>query len=196
MRFLITGSQAPSGNRLVSFRMLIAETATADFEGNLILFPQEVLKFLQRSADYRRFVNGAAEKNFLRLESCFSGSNALRCHLSVSFLHLFLPPASCLIFPVSDFLFCTSEQVYLMKLFPMAEIHHFLLQVIQVIIGKMVLVTGTGIAGALHKVLVLHIIFSHAVDHDMYMNVAAFITAVRVGTDESLVAGEIFTGIL
>src|SRR5699024_7433248 len=161
--------QAPSGNRLVSFRMQIAETATADFEGNLILFPQEVFKFLQRSADYRRFVDGAAEQIFLRLERCFSRSNALAWQLQVYILHLFLSPAPCLIFPVCDFLFCRSEQVYLMEMFPMAEIHHFLLQIIQVIVGKMVLVTGTGIAGALHKVLTLHIIFSHAVDYDMYM---------------------------
>ena len=58
-----------------------------------------------------------------------------------------------------------------MKLFPTAHIHHIMFQINEVIFGEMMFVSGKGIAGTLHKVLALHVIFSKTVNHDMHMNV-------------------------
>ena len=55
----------------------------------------------------------------------------------------------------------------------------------------MMLIPGTGIAGPLHEVLTFHIIFPQAVDHDMHMDVAAFIMPIHVGADKSLMSGEV-----
>ena len=82
-----------------------------------------------------------------------------------------------------------------MQIFTVAYVHNRLLQVNQVILCKVVLVPGTGIAIPLHKILVFHIVFPQAVDYDMHMDVASPIMPVHVRAGESLMAGEIFVGI-
>ena len=52
-------------------------------------------------------------------------------------------------------------------------------------------VPGAGIAGTLHKILMLHIIFAQAVDNYMYMDIAASVMSVQMGADESLMSGKI-----
>lgn len=53
------------------------------------------------------------------------------------------------------------------------------------------LIPGTGIAWAFHEVLTFHIKFTQAVGYDMHMDVAALIMPVHVGTDKSLMSGEV-----
>ena len=55
----------------------------------------------------------------------------------------------------------------------------------------MVLISGAEIAVTLPKILMLHIIFARAVDNDMYMDIAASVKPIRVGTDKSLMSGKI-----
>ena len=65
-----------------------------------------------------------------------------------------------MIFPVSYFLFSRREQINLVELLPLAQIHHIFFQIGEIIFCEMMFITGTGIAGTLHKVLTLHIMFT------------------------------------
>ena len=100
-----------------------------------------------------------------------------------------------MVFFFGDFPFRLGEQIDLMKILPLAQIHKRLFQAGKVIVGQVVLAPGTGIAVTLHKILPLHIVFPQAVDDDMHMDVAAAIVPVRVGADKGLMSGEIFPAI-
>lgn len=76
----------------------------------------------------------------------------------------------------------------------MAYVHDGLLHVNQVIFRLVMFESGQGIAVAFHERLTLHVIFPQAVDHDMHIDIAAFVMAVCVGLDKGLVSGEILFG--
>ena len=61
----------------------------------------------------------------------------------------------------------------------------------QVVFCQMVLVPCLAVNGSLHKGLLRYIQFSHAVDYNMYMNVAAAIVTVHVRTDQCLMPRKI-----
>ena len=188
-------SQVPAGDELLPIRVQVAEPPTADFKGNAVFFSQDFLKIFLGADRSGGFFNGVPEKIFLCLELRFPWRNAVGNHLLIETVHLFLPSAPCMVFPVCDFLFCRGEQVNLVELLPVAQIHHILFQIKEIIFREMMFISGTGIAWPFHEALPLHVILPQAVDHDMHMDVAAFIVAVCVGADQSLMAGKIFPGI-
>ncbi len=99
-----------------------------------------------------------------------------------------------MVFPLCDFLFGRCEQIYLIEIFTVANIHDTLFHVDQIIFRLVVFESGKGIASAFHKGLAFRIIFSQAVDYDMHMDVAAFIVTVSMSADKSLMSGKILFG--
>ena len=105
----------------------------------------------------------------------------------------FLFPALCgAVFPVCNLFWRGGEQLHLVQFFMAAHIHDRLLEECQVFFRNMVFVSGAGIAWPLHKIPVLHIKFSDAVDYNMRVDVPAAVMPVRVGADKRLVSGKIF----
>ena len=62
----------------------------------------------------------------------------------------------------------------------------------QIISGLVVLVASPAVAGTLHEILRFHVQFAQTVDDDMDMDIPASVASIRVGTDQRLMAGEIF----
>ncbi len=55
--------------------------------------------------------------------------------------------------------------------------------------------SGLGVAGPIHVRLALYLGYPQGVDDDVNMDVAAVVVAVRVGADQGLMTGEVFTAI-
>lgn len=83
-----------------------------------------------------------------------------------------------------------------MEPFSATDFHKRLLQIGQQASCLVMLVSGAADTRPFHKFLRLHIQFAQAVDHDMDMDVAAAVVAVRVGAYNRLVPGEIFLCVL
>lgn len=62
---------------------------------------------------------------------------------------------------------------------------------LQVIFCQMVLVASFTVDGTFHKVFLRNIQLSQTVDYDMYMDIAAAVMPVHVGTDQCLMARKI-----
>ena len=63
----------------------------------------------------------------------------------------------------------------------------------QIFFGKMVFIAGAVFTRKLHEALPFYFIFPQTVYNDMDMDVAAFVMAIRMGTDKRLVSGKIFS---
>lgn len=62
----------------------------------------------------------------------------------------------------------------------------------QIISGLVVLVASPAVAGTLHKLLRFYVQFAQTVDDDMYMDIPASVAPIRMGTNQRLVAREVF----
>ena len=78
-----------------------------------------------------------------------------------------------------------------MQPFALANIHQRFLQVLQVVFGKVVLVTSLAVDWPFGVGLRLYIGFAQAVDYDVGMDVACSIIAICMGADQSLMPRKI-----
>lgn len=73
--FFIVGAEVPSGNRFAAFRVKVIETATADFQRDVVFLHKQILKFFQTVGRSSGILNRCAEKIFhdvcIRHRICF-----------------------------------------------------------------------------------------------------------------------------
>ena len=90
-----------------------------------------------------------------------------------------------------DFIRSRGEQIDLMQPFALANIHQRFLQVLQIVFGKVVLVSSLAVDWPFGVGLRLYIEFAQAVDYNMGVNVACSIFTISVSTDQSLMPWKI-----
>ena len=90
-----------------------------------------------------------------------------------------------------DFIRSRREQIDLMQPFALANIHQRFLQVLQIVFGKVVLVSSLAVDWPFGVGLRLYIGFAQAVDYDVGMDVACSIIAICMGADQSLMPWKI-----
>ena len=90
-----------------------------------------------------------------------------------------------------DFIRSRREQIDLMQPFALANIHQRFLQVLQIVFGKVVLVSSLAVDWPFGVGLRLYIEFAKAVDYDVGMDVACSVIAICMGADQSLMPRKI-----
>lgn len=90
-----------------------------------------------------------------------------------------------------DFIRSRGEQIDLMQPFALANIHQRFLQALQIVFGKVVLVSSLAVDWPFGVGLRLYIGFAQAVDYDVGMDVACSIIAICMGADQSLMPRKI-----
>ena len=78
-----------------------------------------------------------------------------------------------------------------MQPFALANIHQRFLQVLQIVFGKVVLVSSLAVDWPFGVGLRLYIEFAQAVDYDVGMDVACSVIAICMGADQSLMPRKI-----
>lgn len=78
-----------------------------------------------------------------------------------------------------------------MQPFALANIHQRFLQVLQIVFGKVVLVSSLAVDWPFGVGLRLYIEFAQAVDYDVGMDVACAVIAICMGADQSLMPRKI-----
>ena len=117
----------PAGNIFSSFWVEVAEPSTADFERDVVFLQEQFLKFLPIAGTDGAGFDCGAKEILLCLECRSAYGKAVRQNLPVAFVQFLLPPPSRMIFTVCNFLCRRRKKVYLMQMFPMAQIHKGLL---------------------------------------------------------------------
>ena len=104
---------------------------------------------------------------------------------------LFLPAPLRMVLLRSDFIRSRGAQIDLMQPFALANIHQRFLQALQIVFGKVVLVSSLAVDWPFGVGLRLYIGFAQAVDYDVGMDVACSIIAICMGADQSLMPRKI-----
>ena len=119
------------------------------------------------------------------------GCNAIAQEFHVCDVQIQLPTPLRMVLLLCDFIRSRGEQIDLMQPFALANIHQRFLQVLQIVFGKVVLVSSLAVDWPFGVGLRLYIGFAQAVDYDVGMDVACSIIAICMGADQSLMPRKI-----
>ena len=102
------------------------------------------------------------------------GGDAIAQKFHVCNVQIQLPTPLHMVLLLCDFIRSRGEQIDLMQPFALANIHQRFLQVLQIVFGKVVLVSSLAVDWPFGVGLRLYIEFAQAVDYDVGMDVACF----------------------
>ena len=119
------------------------------------------------------------------------GSDAIAQKFHICNIQIQLAAPLRMVLLLCDFIRSRGEQIDLMQPFALANIHQRFLQVLQIVFGKVVLVSSLAVDWPFGVGLRLYIEFAQAVDYDVGMDVACAVIAICMGADQSLMPRKI-----
>lgn len=150
---------------------------------DLILIPKWVMEEIEDSTYRSTYVE--------QLQAQGYGCDAIAQKLHVCNIQIQLPTPLRMVLLLCDSIRSRGEQINLMQPFPLANIHQGFLQVLQIVFGKVVLISSLAVDWPFGVGLRLYIEFAQAVDYDVGMDIACAIIAICMGTDQSLMPRKI-----
>ena len=185
-------TQLTGRDRLRALRRQIAETTTAFFHRNAVILQKCIKEIFQRSGFLERGTDLLTQDLLVRFKLRLLWFFSVCDQLGVFFVELFLPLLLCPILAFGNSVIAAVEQIDLIQPLPLAHLHHFRAEITERCGCTSVLHSGEHIAVLVHVRHPGNALDAQTVDDDMHMDVAAFVVAVRVRRDQSLMAGEMF----
>ena len=192
--FFEIGTKHSGTDRFALIRRKVTESAPRYMDGNAIFFEKLFFKFIEGMAVLHYYGNACPEEIFFCSVDCLGRLDTGFSSGGIFLVELCLGTPLCPIFPVGNPDLCRREKIHLIEVLLLAEIHGFLLQIIQIGLGDMMLVSGHGIPGPFHEILQGNVQLPYTVQHDVNMNIPGRIMTVFVGADDQLMTGKILSG--
>ena len=191
LRIVVT--EIPAGYVFAAIRVEVTVPAAADLESDIVTLSQLRSEFFRSVCIRRDFGDGLSEELLLGLKTC---EFLIRSHILVVSLIMYpiIFSLTLPILPLAYLIRCRRKQIYLMEMLTFAHIHQCLLHMSQQFICEMVFETGAAVAWALCEIGWGDVKLADAIQNNVYMDVSAFIVAVRMSADESLMSGKILSG--